>query len=478
MRKRSDRNLSTTNSFAPPTPQNLDAENAILAAVMQGANPALLEHLDANHFFNPLNRRIFARIQYLVNHENPVNLRTVEEKLNLDGEERARLADLFSPLYKITNDADLESYIQLVKRNALHRSLLHGCEQMKQARNGDAPIFAANLETKSRAFLDALSNKEMSWLQKFHMVEDLPDGDVEFLISGILPAGVTFIGGLSGLGKTWFALSMARALALHKKFLGCWDVAEPIHVLYLVPEMNARAFKRRCVRLGIGGERFLCRTISDGAPLNLSDSALRCALRELKPVLFLDTAIRFSNSQDENSSAENQALARAIFALLHDGARAVVCLHHRAKESARVEELTLENCLRGTGDLGAICDAVFGLQLDRGDGSLVYAKESRRLVRLSVRCAKARDFCPPQDFRLQLDPFIDQIGDFGVLTDESEERASDGERLAAAIAEDPRREKTVLEKITGVGRNRQQGLVAEFGWSYDRKTGWSKRVNP
>src|SRR5260370_20696836 len=105
--------------------------------------------------------------------------------------------------------------------------------------------------------------------------------------------------------------------------------------------MNARAFKRSCIRLGIGGERLRCRTISDGAPLNLSDPALRAALREWKPVVFLDTAIRFSNSADENSSAENQALARTIFALLHDGAGAVVCLHHRSKESARAAELTL-----------------------------------------------------------------------------------------------------------------------------------------
>ena len=144
---------------------------------------------------------------------------------------------------------------------------------------------------------------------------------------------------------------MARALTTGKTFLGNHSVPEPLDVLYLCPEMNAKTFKKRCRLFGIS-ERFRCMTISDGVPLDLDDETLAIAVGELKPVVFLDTAIRFSNIEDENSSSQNaQGLAKAVFRLLHIGAQAVVCLHHRPKAGAQ-EELTLENTLRGTGDLG------------------------------------------------------------------------------------------------------------------------------
>ena len=82
-----------------------------------------------------------------------------------------------------------------------------------------------------------------SWRQKFHSVSELPDGDTIFLIDQILPEGITFLGALSGVGKTWLALSMSRALTKGGKFLGVWNVPEPSIVLYLCPEMSAKTFK-------------------------------------------------------------------------------------------------------------------------------------------------------------------------------------------------------------------------------------------
>ncbi len=314
------------------------------------------------------------------------------------------------------------------------------------------------------------------WRQKFHTVDELPDGDIRFLIGNVLPEGVSFIGALSGVGKTWFCLSMARALTTGKSFLGNWAVPEPVQVLYLCPEMNAKTFKKRCKLFGIS-ERFHCQTISDGAPLNLFDTALELAVRELKPVVFLDTAIRFAGAEDENSASQNaQGMAKAVFALIHMGAQAVVCLHHRSKDTAKSEELTLENTLRGTGDLGAMCDAVWGLQYDKGDGDPQYAKDSKRLVRLKARCVKARDFVTPEDFRVQLSPFIDEIGDMAVLTDEaSDVRAAEIEKLDKAISANPKIEKTKLEEVTGVGRNRQEELAGARGWSFDKKTKWTRK---
>jgi AAA domain len=310
----------------------------------------------------------------------------------------------------------------------------------------------------------------LDWRKRFHTVDELPDGDIRFLIENVLPEGVAFIGALSGVGKTWFCLSMARALTTGKKFLGNWDVPEPVEVLYLCPEMNGKTFKKRCRLFGIS-ERFHCMTISDGVPLNLKDSALVAAVDELKPVIFLDTAIRFMHIEDENSSSQfAQGLAEAVFALVHMGAQAVVCLHHRAKAGAEADELTLENTLRGSGDIGAICDVVWGLQYEKGSGGQ-YAKESRKLVRLQVSCVKARDFTSPEDLRIQLSPFIEQIGDFAVLDGDPETTANEGrksetEKLNAAISAKPAASIRKLESTTGIGRNRIKKVAAEAGWQF------------
>lgn len=322
----------------------------------------------------------------------------------------------------------------------------------------------------------AETNTPVDWRQKFHTVDELPDGEIRFLIDRVLPEGVGFVGALSGAGKTWFCLSMARALTTGRNFLGCFAVPEPVHVLYLCPEMSSKTFKKRCKLFGIR-ERFHCQTIADGAPLDLFDPALAQAVAELKPVVFLDTAIRFAGADDENSASQNaHGMAAAVFRLIHLGAQAVVCLHHRAKETAKQDELTLENTLRGTGDLGAMCDVVWGMQCDKGDGDGKYAKDSKRLVRLAVSCVKARDFVPPEDFRIQLAGYIDKLGDFAVVTDDSidPQREIEIDALDKAISANPKIEKLKLEELTGIGRNRQEALAAQRGWAFDKRTKWAR----
>ncbi len=192
------------------------------------------------------------------------------------------------------------------------------------------------------------------WRTVLHTVDELPDGDIQFLIDNVMPEGTTFVGALSGAGKSWFCLSMAKALTTGKSFLGVHSVKQPVNVIYLCPEMQAKSFKKRCKKFGIG-ERFWCMTISDGMPLALDDEVLQNAVAELKPVVFLDTTSRWNGAEDENSASQHAAgLAKDVFGLQYMGARSVVCLHHRPKAAADTEEMTLENVLRGTGDFGAI----------------------------------------------------------------------------------------------------------------------------
>jgi hypothetical protein len=461
-----------------PLPHNLEAERAILGAVVlvNHALIAAVEKLRPEDFFLSQNRSIFAAMIHLAERQQGIDTVTLMEELTRQGILESAggasyLSQLADGLPRITN---VEHYAQIVKEKAILRSLIYSTsairEQALDAAEGvDAILDRA--ETSIRSLREL--TKSNAWQRKFHTIEELPQGDVLFLIDRMLPeGGITYLGASAGAGKTWFALSMSRALTTGKKFLGVWYVPEISNVLYLCPEMNARAFRRRCERFGIR-EHFYCQTIADGAPLDLTDAALAAAVRELRPVVFLDTAIRFSNAEDENSAAENQALARALFALIQMGARGVVCLHHRAKDAGRAEEMTLENTLRGSGDSGAIAAAVYGLRYD-SIGHAPYLKESRKLVRLQVRCVKSRDFCGVEDFRVQLEPFLDEFGDMAILADKPEQQESEGERLSKAIEANPKATKIELQEATGIGRNRIGKLAASEGWQYEPMRGWEK----
>jgi hypothetical protein len=321
------------------------------------------------------------------------------------------------------------------------------------------------------------------WRKRFHTVDELPDGDICFLIENALPEGIAFMGALSGAGKTWVALSMARALTTGKPWLGIHSVPEPVEVLYLCPEMQAKTFKKRCRMFGIR-DRFHCQTIADGMPMDLNDPVLESAITELKPVVFLDTAIRFTDAEDENSASQNsKGLGKAVFTLAGMGARAVVCLHHRSKAGAESEELTLENTLRGTTDFGALCDVVWGMQYEKGSTSQ-YAKESHDFVRLDLRCVKPRDFKRPPDLRIQLMPFINNIGDFAALEGTAdgtanESKKSDLNGLQDAIDKNPSISLTKLEGL-GVGTRRKiKPILDKAGYAQNEATGaWEQNGQP
>jgi hypothetical protein len=243
-------------------------------------------------------------------------------------------------------------------------------------------------------------DETVDWRSTFKSYDQMEQGELEFFVSGFLPRGITFIGGLPGSGKTWFALSLAKALATGESFLGRYRVPARVPVLYLIPEVGERAFRSRLekMRLIAAGDYFLCRTMKDGFhPLDQPE--MLAAAMALEPVVVLDTAIRFSRAENENSATDNRQLTNAIFGLLHAGAQCVLGVHHAVKASSKETSLTLESALRGTGDLAAICDAAWGLQCTDAAS-----------LRISVQCVKARDFEMPNTFQIMGRPYIGDRG--------------------------------------------------------------------
>jgi hypothetical protein len=202
------------------------------------------------------------------------------------------------------------------------------------------------------------------WRTLFHSKEEaLNAPPITFLIDGFLQReGVTAIAGPVRERKSLIALNVAHALITGEKLFDYFEVVnKPERVLYLCPEVSLGPFTDRLKKIGLMdyvGETLFYRTLSADGQLSLKDTALAPALPG--SVVILDTAVRFFEG-DENSSQDARAFADCVFGLLRGGAEAVVMLHHSPKDSGEV--MTLENAMRGSGDIGAFLCCAWGTRL-------------------------------------------------------------------------------------------------------------------
>jgi AAA domain len=307
------------------------------------------------------------------------------------------------------------------------------------------------------------------------------EGELQQIIPGILVEGINMTGACAGIGKTWFQLSQAKAVCTGQAFMGSYRVTEKVKVLYLIPEAGDHSLRSRMEKLHIAmdGEVFLVRTLKDGI-LDLHHPALAGAIKAGYRGVYLDTAIRFMNGDDENSSSENaRGLGQALFDLRQQGALFVVGAHHsrksfddltKSKDDYAVS-CTLENALRGTGDIGAMCDSVIALRNASNKEGEDYILESRGLTRLSVQNVKSRDFEPAEPFVIQGKPHINESGDFKVLEGDYATVANSYERAAEIIAKDQKITVTALCKKIGASRQHfEKEKIVGWAWKQTSKT--------
>jgi hypothetical protein len=207
-------------------------------------------------------------------------------------------------------------------------------------------------------------DQEWYYSNIFHTRDEAENAPpISFLIKDFLQReGVTAIAGPVRERKSLIALNIAHALVTGEKLFGHFEVVKkPKRVLYLCPEVSLGPFTDRVKKIGLldyVGSRFFYRTLSSDGQLKLSDEVFQMALPD--SVVFLDTAIRFLEG-DENSSKDVRAFADTIFSLLKMGAEAVVILHHSPKDMG--DTMTLENAMRGSGDMGAFLACCWGTRL-------------------------------------------------------------------------------------------------------------------
>src|SRR4051794_704127 len=224
---------------APLPPQNLDAEESVLGAMMlsESAIEVASNFLDAGDFYRESHAKIYRVAIELYQHGQPVDAITVADKLDERSEleevgGKARIHEI-AALVPATSNA--RHYAKIVREMATLRGLTLVGEQIQRLgwdRPGETPELVDQAEQMvfdlaQHRIRGSFDHVEVLVRETFEQITRMyesggemtgtPTGfrDVDSMTSGLQPGNLVIVAGRPSMGKSAFALGVASNLAMH-----------------------------------------------------------------------------------------------------------------------------------------------------------------------------------------------------------------------------------------------------------------------
>lgn len=212
--------------------------------------------------------------------------------------------------------------------------------------------------------------EEFADLNAVPTISQIKSNKVSWLVEGmILQGSINLLTAPPGGFKTWLALSLGGAVSTGTEFLGF--KTERTRVLYLDRENPPSVISERRDILNLDGDLFnVWGHWWKHAPPDINDPRLIEIVRRHRPLITLDSLVRF-HSADENSAKQMARVLRRL-RILADAGATILLLHHLAK--------TQTSQYRGSTDILAGVDAAFELRKEKTTNDTVF----------SLRCFKHR----------------------------------------------------------------------------------------
>src|SRR5665213_1513314 len=237
-RKNSSLELGTM-MFGKVPPQAKDLEEAVLGAIMleKNAFDVVVEILKPECFYLESNQRIFRAMQGLQQKNSPIDLLTVVEELKF----REEIDLIGGPFYvtKLTNSvvssANIETHSRIVLQKFIQRELIRiSGEIIGDAYEDSTDVFDLLDDAESKLFeitnnhlrkdyasIDTVLVKTIQRIEDLRTRQDeitgVPTGFaiLDHLTYGWQPSDLIVLAARPSVGKTAFALNLARNAALH-----------------------------------------------------------------------------------------------------------------------------------------------------------------------------------------------------------------------------------------------------------------------
>ena len=220
-------------------PQNLEAEQSVLGAVLLDNSAAFtaMEHIKTDDFYFTSHRQIFESMAELAEKNHPIDILTLTEHLKkTDRLDAAGGAAYVASLSNVVpSTANIVHYAKIVREKATLRKLIHTASEIIQRGHepgGDAEVLLDEAERTileigqgrgNQGFIalkDALKRTFRtleSLAEKRSAVTGVPTGFTELdkMTSGLQPGDLVIIAGRPSMGKTAFAVNIAENAAMH-----------------------------------------------------------------------------------------------------------------------------------------------------------------------------------------------------------------------------------------------------------------------
>ncbi len=228
-----------TMMFGKVPPQAKDLEEAVLGAIMleKNAFDVIIEILKPECFYVESHQRIFRAMQGLQQKNSPIDLLTVVEELKFREE-----IDLIGGAYyvtKLTNSvvssANIETHARIVLQKFIQRELIRiSGEIIGDAYEDSTDVFDLLDEAETKLFeitnnhlrkdyasIDTVLVKTIQRIEDLRTRQDeitgVPTGfnTIDHITYGWQPSDLIVLAARPSVGKTAFALNLARNAALH-----------------------------------------------------------------------------------------------------------------------------------------------------------------------------------------------------------------------------------------------------------------------
>src|SRR5579884_2328696 len=225
-------------AVAPLPPQNLDAEESVLGAILlsESAIEAASAELDGGDFYRESHAKIYRAALELYQRGQPVDAITIADKLDERGEldevgGKERIHEI-ATLVPATSNA--HHYARIVREMATLRGLTRVGEDIQRLgweRPGETPELVDRAEQMvfdlaqhrirgSFEHVEVLVRESFEQITKMYEsggeMTGTPTGfrDIDTMTSGLQPGNLVVVAGRPSMGKSAFALGMASNLAL------------------------------------------------------------------------------------------------------------------------------------------------------------------------------------------------------------------------------------------------------------------------
>ena len=219
-------------------PQALELEEAVLGALLleKKAVDDVIDILSPNSFYKDAHQKIYNAVKELFGESKPIDILTVTEKLKTNGE----LEFVGGPYYisqltnRVASAANIEFHARIIAQKHILRELIRiSTQTISKAFDDTSDVFDLLDEAENDLFQVAQSNirktgDSMSSLvqsaisriqelgEKDESLSGVPTGfrDLDEITSGLQPSDMIILAARPAMGKTSFALTLARNSAV------------------------------------------------------------------------------------------------------------------------------------------------------------------------------------------------------------------------------------------------------------------------